>query len=527
MATQYQTPGVYVVELDGLSSAVVAVPTAIPAFIGYTERAKNGDQDLTNVPMPITSMSEFLTYYADPTGMLNGAPQAKFSYVSHSSATPPYAADPSGPRFNLYYSMQMFFDNGGGNCYVVSIGSYQDVIANGARIDTTLFVRAMDALKQFAEPTMLVMPDAIMLALIDWKSVAQSALGHCNAMQSRIAILDVVDGYLAADGSAADPIGGADGMHGFYSVGGLGEEFDKYGVAYYPWINAAIVGSDAIDFSWVSAASLPTLQQDLNTESMLLFPNNSDGTTNAKRTAYQAIVNELAVAPAGSSATSAAFVTQKKQHQSLLAQSPIYQQTMAKVATSVNLLPPSGAMAGVYARNDNTFGVQQAPANTTIMSAVSPAVNIDNTVQEQLNMPLNGLAVNALRSFPNQGLLVWGARTMAGNSDDWRYISVRRTMIMLEQSIKAALQAYAFQSNDDLTWVAVTSTITNFLSNQWQAGVLVGAKPSDAFCVSVGLGSTMTGEDIQNGLMIVSVKLAVVRPAEFIVLTFEQQMQTA
>jgi phage tail sheath protein FI len=184
-------------------------------------------------------------------------------------------------------------------------------------------------------------------------------------------------------------------------------------------------------------------------------------------------------------------------------------------------------MAGVYTRNDNTFGVFQSPANTTIKYAVSPAVNMSDADQGNLNVPLNGLAVNAIRSFPNYGLLVWGARTMAGNSDDWRYISVRRTMIFLEQSIKIAMQAYVFQANDNLTWVAVSSTISNFLNGQWKAGALVGAKPADAYSVAVGLGSTMSGEDILQGFMRVTVKVAVVRPAEFIVLTFQQQMQTS
>jgi phage tail sheath protein FI len=528
MAAQYKTPGVYVVEVDGFSSSVVEVATAIPAFIGFTEYAKNGNQDLTNVPMPITSMVEFQKYFADPTSLLNGAPKPQFNYVTKSNAMPPYATDPSGPRFNLYYSMQMFFNNGGGSCYIVSIGTYKNVIANGSTIDPTLFINALQALTKFAQPTMLVMPDATMLSVDDWKTVSQMSLTHCNTMQSRIAIFDVVNGYLPADGTTTDPISGADGMSGFYKVAGLGEEFDKYGVAYYPWLNTDIVNSSNIDFSWLSTGTLGTLQGDLITESTSIFPPaTAGGPPNAKLAPYQAIINALAV-PQPSSATYAQdVITQKSNHQTLLSLSPTYQQTMTDISTSVNLLPPSGAMAGVYTRNDNTFGVYQSPANTTIISANSPAVNINDFDQQNLNVPLNGLAVNAIRAFPNYGLLVWGARTMAGNSDDWRYVSVRRTMIMLEQSIKAAMQAYVFKSNDALTWTAVNSTITNFLNSQWKAGALVGAKASDAFNVSVGLGVTMTGEDILNGLMNVSIGVAVVRPAEFIILTFQQQMQTS
>ena len=527
MAAQYKTPGVYVVEIDGFSSSVVEVPTAIPAFIGFTEYAKNGNQDLTNVPTPISSMVEFQKYFADPASPLNGAPQPQFTYVSNSTATPPYTADPAvGPRFNLYYSMELFFNNGGGSCYIVSIGTYKTVIAGGGTVAPALFNNAMDELKKFAEPTMLVMPDAMMLAINDWKSVSQYALTHCQTMQSRVAIFDIVNGYQPANGTATDPIQGADGNSGFYSINGLGEEFNKYGIAYYPWINTNIVSNSDIDFSWLSAATLSLLQADLTTESTTIFPP-VNGAPNPKLAPYQAIISGLKVAVPGSATYAADLITQKSNHQTLFALSPIYQTTMNDIATSVNLLPPSGAMAGIYTRNDNAFGVQQSPANTTIINADSPAVNINDDQQQNLNVPLNGLAVNAIRTFPNYGLLVWGARTMAGNSDDWRYINVRRSMIMLEQSIKYAMQPYVFQANDDLTWVAVNSTITNFLTGQWKAGVLVGAKASDAFSVAVGLGQTMTGEDILNGLMNVTVKVAVVRPAEFIVLTFQQQMQTS
>jgi len=135
--------------------------------------------------------------------------------------------------------------------------------------------------------------------------------------------------------------------------------------------------------------------------------------------------------------------------------------------------------------------------------------------------------VNAIRSFPNFGLLVWGARTLAGNSDDWRYINVRRTVIMIEQSVKTALQTYVFQANDSLAWTSANASISNFLNMLWKEGALVGSKPTDAYSVSVGLGSTMTAQDILDGLMKISVSLALVHPAEFIVLNFQQQMQTS
>ncbi len=156
---------------------------------------------------------------------------------------------------------------------------------------------------------------------------------------------------------------------------------------------------------------------------------------------------------------------------------------------------------------------------------VTPSVSISHDDQEELNVTLYGKSINAIRSFIGEGVLVWGARTLDGNSNDWRYINVRRTMIMLEQSVKAAAKAFVFEPNDANTWTTIKSMIDNFLYLQWKQGALVGAKPDDAYNVFVGLGATMTGDDVLNGIMRITVLVAISRPAEFIEITFQQQMQ--
>jgi phage tail sheath protein FI len=533
MAAQYKTPGVYIVEVNGFSTSVVQVPTAIPAFIGYTEYAQDGNKSLVNVPTLITSMAEFQNYFASPaansiTGAVTGgAPVEQFAYVSKSSTTPPYVTDATGPAFYLYYTLMMFFNNGGTNCYIVSLGTYADYITkNSSTPNPQLYSDAFTALEQFTEPTIVVMPDAMQFTNVsDWTTVSQYALTHCLTMQTMVAILDVLNGWLPPTGST-NPISGSDGTGGFYSLAGLGDAYNRYGMAYYPWVNTNIVSVADISFIWISNTTLPTLKQDLLDEAPTIFPPNptTPSTPNPKLAPYQAIINGLAKPTPGDSAS---VIAAQSNSQTLFALSPIYQTTMADIALSLNLLPPSGGMAGVYARNDATFGVYQSPANTTIFNAISPAVKITDAQQADLNVPLNGMAINAIRTFPNYGLLVWGARTLAGNSDDWRYINVRRTMIMLEQSIKNAMQTFMFASNNSLTWVNVNTTISNFLNSQWKAGALAGSKPADAYSVAVGLGATMTGEDILQGMMKVSVGVAVVRPAEFIILTFQQQMQTS
>jgi hypothetical protein len=184
-------------------------------------------------------------------------------------------------------------------------------------------------------------------------------------------------------------------------------------------------------------------------------------------------------------------------------------------------------MAGIYSMVDNARGVWQSPANVSMNSVVKPAVNITNEDQEDLNVPLDGKAVNAIRTFPGKGVLVWGARTLDGNSMDWRYISVRRTVVFIEQSIKYAVEAVVFEPNDEPLWINVKTMITNFLTSVWHQGALAGATPQDAFSVNVGLGSTMTPADILDGILRISVGVAITSPAEFIIITFQQKMQTS
>jgi phage tail sheath protein FI len=205
--------------------------------------------------------------------------------------------------------------------------------------------------------------------------------------------------------------------------------------------------------------------------------------------------------------------------------SPRLNGILADIADFLNVMPPSPGMAGVFAMVDSSINVAKSPANISLGSVVAPVVAITSDDQEELNLPLNGKAVNAIRSFIGKGVLVWGARTLDGNSQDWRYLSVRRTMIFLEQSIKFAAEAYVFEPNNATTWSTLKATVNNFLVNQWQSGLLAGQTPDDAFSVAIGLGNTMTANDILDGILKMTIKVAITRPAEFIVITFEQQQQ--
>lgn len=190
-------------------------------------------------------------------------------------------------------------------------------------------------------------------------------------------------------------------------------------------------------------------------------------------------------------------------------------------------LPPSSTMAGIYARVDAARGVWKAPANVGLSYVIKPTVQISHEEQGDLNIHTTGKSINAIRTFTGKGTLVWGARTLAGNDNEWRYIPVRRFFNMVEESVSKATEQFVFEGNDSGTWVRVRAMIENFLILQWKAGALTGSKAEQAFYVRVGLGQTMTAQDILEGRMIVEIGMAVVRPAEFIILRFSHKMQEA
>jgi len=189
-------------------------------------------------------------------------------------------------------------------------------------------------------------------------------------------------------------------------------------------------------------------------------------------------------------------------------------------------IPPGAAVAGLFATIDNTRGVWKAPANVSISAVAGPAVSLTASDQEALISVTTGVGVNGIRSFPGMGTLVWGARTLDTLSLDWRYVSVRRTALMIEESVRLALRAFVFEPHVPVTWMVVRSMVQDFLLQLWRAGALPGATPQQAFSVKIGLGETMTPQDVDAGHMILEMFIALVRPDEFIVFTIDQNMSS-
>ncbi len=665
----YKTPGVYIKEVPLFPPSVAQVETAIPAFVGYTEKAAdpNNGKSLIDLPVKIKSLVEFQSLYGI------GYTPSGYKVVADNTKGNSLVSVSPNKQFYLYDALRQFYDNGGGDCYIVSVGSFTDTIEYG-RLKT-----GYDLLRKFDEPTLLLSPDAVGLKAVDespdlskFSELQKLALKQCADLQDRFCIFDILKGYLPEDVSNKPISDFRDN---------IGINFLNYGAAYYPWIitsynydisfrqlhifDKSNLLAEIIDFTSYSKddsekalmTALAARQAETNSAIDIIDPVVDKALLRRRGTEYikellsgyeakisandavkgnmsnylnllaaiagsfkkaetqaavgsgikkdiaalkatvelttainlliqieknpKTIANTLAGRDAAAikvlylplepdwlgstydlipiDATNfsaniagclsiistlnsspnkildkilsgfqnlldAAFFYESQAEKAVFASHNFFHGVKDKVTEYMQTLPPSGSVAGVYAAIDRTRGVWKAPANVSINSIIGPVVKIDSHDQEDLNVHTTGKSVNAIRSFTGKGTLVWGSRTLAGNDNEWRYVPVRRFFIMVEESTKKATEPFVFEPNDANTWVKVRSMIENFLILQWRAGALQGAKPNDAFFVHVGLGETMTELDILEGRMIVEIGMAVVRPAEFIILRFSHKM---
>lgn len=535
-----RTPGVYVTELTSFPPSIVGVQTAVPAFVGYTEKADVAGKPMFNKPIQIGSLADFEEIYGGrfnpafdledvtPEDAAGGNYDVKV-YDSENEEWKYYdLVQPEGAaRFNLYDSMRLFYDNGGGNCWVVSVGTYDDGPVSGSAL-----VDGLEAVKEQVGPTMLVVPEAILLAPDDakdplvceaYKSVVQTMAEQAWELQDRVAVLDVYGSELAGktitSGEDKTKITLKDVIAQFRDdVSVLKAEQRSYAMSYFPFVEASVFPLDEVSYTFIDqSGNFATLMGILSLERENLYgPADEEGTR-----AYEVQQDIDALETTDTSDKSAV----KELNQNLVNSLPLLKDMEKLVVAKSDVLPSSGAMAGVYTYVDGTRGVWNAPANISLASVKKPTFKLNNDQQADLNVPVDGKAVDALREFTGRGTVVWGARTLDGNSNDYRYIQVRRTLIYIEQSIKRALDPFVFAANDGNTWARVVSMVSGFLQGLWEQGGLMGATASEAFTVECGLGSTMTAKDILEGYMIVQVTLQMIRPAEFIELTFKQKME--
>ncbi|MCX4029640.1 phage tail sheath family protein [Endozoicomonas sp. SM1973] len=496
--SQYKTPGVYVKEKSAFGLSIGLDSTAVPVFIGYTQK-NNGEI------IAVNNLSEFTEMFGGPL-LVSG------TYAENDSSfkmNQDYSSKHSQllPKFFLYYAIEHYFSNGGGKCYIASINEQKVPLPeddiNTAVINKDHFNKVLEKLDTLEEATLVLAPEAIQLAPLatdtagswdDYKGVCSKLLqeGHDsagrNGTRSRLAVLDAM------------PEESATGSISFtnFEAAISQNEHRSYGTAYYPFLKTNI--PLALDESKVEVTDTHTLS---------IVENNS----HASHLETETLI----------SSTDPVYLD------SLKTTNPAkYAKIRQSLGQQVRIvLPPSAAVVGVYARTDASRGVWKAPANTPLLDVSEPVRVVTDSAQEKLNAPNSGKAINVIRSFTGKGILVWGARTLNADSLDWRYINVRRLFLAVEDTCRSAAHQFVFEPNDQVTWLKVKAMIDSLLNKMWKQGALVGLTQDEAYQISIGLGSTMTGNDILEGMMKITVKMAPSRPAEFIEFTFTQMMQTS
>ena len=620
MAASYKVPGVYVEEISKFPPSIAEVETAIPAFIGHTDKAEKDGQSLKETPTKIKSMLEFELYFGGGAGF-------KITGVTANSVTEGAKNVKVEPTYYLYDSLQLYFTNGGGGCYIVSMGTYSDTVSED------VLIKGIDALAIYDEPTIILFPDAVLLndnAKI--AKVQQYAIKQCAYLMDRVTVLDLLKSD-EGDGGAKfrDNIGMTD---------------LKYAAAYMPWIKASlskkitlgqIEGFDLKSVTIpvnVGTEALPVQINDYITkytnliadvkkvgeENKKLKPKDSflanfldilkvggaakpikaiewvykivekieefygaDNAKNLKNADFQTFIAktvipiidesvasiipkietpkpthdvtrwakiEAAGVLAGTAPTEAfcnSLITNgtletifnalalmesgmaqsiNNYEQTLINNVPFYKSLLQALNNKMCELPPSGAIAGLYCATDNARGVWKAPANISISAVSGVTKQFTQSELGAFNIDVNaGKSINIIRPVTGQGTMVMGARTLAGNDNEWRYVPVRRFFNFVEESSKKSTQWAVFEPNDANLWLKVKSMIENFLYNLWRDGAMAGAKSEHAYYVRCGLGLTMTAQDILEGKMNVEIGMAAVRPAEFIVLKFSHKLQ--
>ncbi|MGZ5075076.1 MAG: phage tail sheath family protein [Methylobacter sp.] len=529
----YSTPGVYVEEISTLAPSVASVATAIPVFIGYTEKGPLLE------PTRIDTMLDYVNLFG-------GANPSAFSVSGDNTIT---RTDAGTNKFLMYYGLSLYFQNGGGSCYILSVGGYDKTIAK------TDFDTVLDVLEKEDEPTLIVLLDATALPVADYYNLCKLALAQCEKLGDRFLLVDIPDGKV-------DPFRTS-----------IGNDHLCYAAAYHPYLNTTLnfqyqenkvtqtsgsgssqwsAGDNGINVVYSGSTASPKVKitadatgsnkaefsissNTLNIKTASPAPSATDvvaAWTTWKSTGTAAGF-DITVKGTGSdtvaATTAQALVAVPGTTLDSLKQSDtvLYNQIKADLANQRITLPPSPAIAGVYASVDRDRGVWKSPANVSLNAVIGAASKISDTAQESLNIHPTGKSINAIRDFTGKGTLVWGARTLAGNDNEWRYVSVRRLFITIEESTRKASAFAVFEPNDATTWLKVKAMIESYLYSLWQQGALAGSKPESAYFVSVGLGKTMTAQDILEGRMIVSIGVAAVRPAEFIILRFSHKMQEA
>ena len=512
---EYLAPGVYVEERDSGLKPMEGVSTSTAGFIGMTQRGP-----LVGTPIFIGSYMDFRRNFG---GYLD-----KATY---------------GERRYLPMAVEQFFANGGSRCFVTRILASEDAAAATVTIGNITFTASSiglggNCIRILCKKNMLK-PELFDLQIICTETPSSKAT-TCEESYADVTLDAAADNYLlrvlqksllvkaeAADGDVPDfynsfPEQAAEKEQGkWVSVNLAGGLECKEGEKPCDKITADVLkgvdngagkrtGLNALkEIAEVSIVVAPGVTDPSEVQEIISHCENTQNrfaVLDMPEDMNQ--VTELQKYRSGFDTSYAAMYHPWIQVFDPLEKRPAY-------------LPPSGSIAGVFARVDNTRGVHKAPANEVVRNCTGLEILFGKPEQDMLNPA----GINLIRNIQGQGIRIWGARTCSSDSS-WRYINVRRLFIFLEESIRRSTGWAVFEPNDDMLWTKVRNTITSFLGTQWRNGALVGAAEAEAFFVNVGLGSSMTQDDVLNGRMICEIGVAPSRPAEFVIFRISQIMET-
>jgi phage tail sheath protein FI len=495
----YLSPGVYVEEVEAGSRPIEGVGTAVAAFIGVA------DSGPVNTPTLVTNWSQFTQLFGD---------FKENSYLAH--------------------AVYGYFMNGGGSCFVVRIGGNGAVPSARAQLpsasDGKLGAYKVTALEagppgdslsiEVTEPGEGAAEDQFKLVVRRGKEVVEeydkvsTKKGKSNVVtlvntQSKLVQLEEVatSGALEkpAKGSYSlswtppepsrlapdDYVGDAADRTGFGSL----EAVDPITMVCVPDLMAAYQHGmiDADGLQAVQLAMIAHCELMGDRVAILDPPPNM----NAQQ------IREWRVDKAGYDSKYAALYWP-------------WIKVFDPSTGTPTFVPPSGHIAGIWGRNDDTRGVHKAPANEVVRGAISPEIQITKNEHDLLNPQ----GINCIRAFPGRGIRVWGARTLSSDPA-WRYLNIRRLFNYLEESIMNGTQWVVFEPNDHALWAKMRRTISAFLVNEWRKGALFGQTPDQAFYVKCD-DETNPSESIDAGMVICEIGVAPVKPAEFVIFRLSQ-----
>lgn len=515
----YTAPGVYVEEVTSSQKSLSAAPTAIAAFVGFTEKAPlddpNDPQGLA--PRLVTSWSQFESLYG---GFIEGAvlPLSVYGYFANGGSIayivrvpntapagePAKAALPAADR-SLGQPLQIESVEPDADISVTV--STDDAGADAPEGPSTFTLTVFDAGEPVESFPGLTFDSVATAVKTSTKIKVELALDEDVDVSGQLELLKPGAYPLQKAAPLPVPVSGrqfAGSESARNGINGLAVANEVTMVIVPDLITAATKTDGSVDLNlWkaVQTALISHCEQAGNRMAILDAPPGMSP---------QQIKDWRSDVAMYDSAYAALYYPWIK------VENPIGRNGDAEV-----FIPPSGHIAGVWARTDQTRGVWKAPANDTIRGVL----DIERAITQNEQGLLNPIGINCIRPFGTRGIRIWGSRTLSSDSD-WRYINVRRLFNMIETTILQGTQYAVFEPNDVDLWEGVKRTLSGFLRGLWTAGALFGASPDQAFYVKCD-AETNPPESIDEGKLVVEVGIAPVKPAEFVVFRISQQKQSA